>query len=177
MPEEVPAGTLRGVTGCGCHFWPPLHPLPRCPGCRALVLAVLHPSRSQHLPGLVQPRSLKCKRALGSLNNSPSVWSCNDWPLPRTSWRKFQKPSQLAHPQMSSGSEQNLIFPLQGEEERWKNRVRYARTRKNHSPSLPAPLSSSWGQGIRKAPMAAPGPSIKFGATLAGSPLQGESLH
>lgn len=139
MPEEVPAGTLRGDPGCGCHFWPPLHPLPRCPGCRAPVLAVLHPSRSQHLPGLVQPRSLKCKRALGSLNNSPSVWSCNDWPLPRTSWRQFQKPSQLAHPQMSSGSEQNLIFPLQGEEERWKNRVRYARTRKNHSPSLPAP--------------------------------------
>ncbi|XP_053839826.1 uncharacterized protein LOC128810743 isoform X1 [Vidua macroura] len=92
--------------------------------CQGLVLS-MHPmgSCSQHLPGVVQPRSPKCRQALESLNSSTSTWSSNDCSLPRTSWRQCQKPSQLPHPQISSGSEKNLIFPLQGEEERWKNRI------------------------------------------------------
>lgn len=71
---------------------------------------------------------------------------------------------------LSGDSDQNLIFPLQGEEEGWKNRIKYAQTR-NHSPFLPAyiNLPSFWGQDIGEAPggaLAAPGPCIKSGATL-----------
>lgn len=70
---------------------------------------------------------------------------------------------------MSSGSEKNLIFALQGEEERWKNRIRYAETSKKTTPPSSQHLQnlpSFWGQDIRKAPMASRGPGIKFGPTL-----------
>lgn len=144
-PEEVPAGMVMGHTSCGCHFQHLClsgHLSTPCPGAQSLLQGLganctpWDPSCSQHLPGLVQPHLLKCRQALESLNSSTSLWSCNECSSPRTSWR--QKPSQLAHPQMSSGSEKNLIFPLQGEEERWKNRIRYAPTRKKPLPLPPS---------------------------------------
>lgn len=141
--QEVPAGMVMGHTSCGCHFWHLCycgHLCTPCPGAHAAGLTappgILRLSCSQHLPGVIQPCLLKCRHALESLNSSTSVWSCNDWSLLRTSWRRCQKPSQLGHPQMSSGSEKNLIFPLQGEEERYKNRIRYA------SPSSSQPLEN-----------------------------------
>lgn len=53
-----------------------------------------------------------------------------------------RSPPSLAHPHVSGDSDQSLIFPLQGKEERWKNRIKYAETR-NHSPFPPSYINAN----------------------------------
>lgn len=119
-------------------------------------------------PGVAQPRLLKRRQALEILDGSTSTRSSDGCSSPRTSCRQCQEPSQLPHPQISSGSEKNLIFPLQGEEERWKNRIRYAQMREKPLPLPPSTDRVCLSFGVRTSERLLWPLHIKFRATSMG---------